>query len=323
MKIKIQKKVKPFGIKKKSQVITRNIKLDNLLPEVLEMIFKHLSSTEKKNLRETSKSMKEFVDNQQRLRLKVWMRNSGSEENIALENFTKNGFTPPILQNIIEVSNSIRTENLQQVLVYCREKLLQAFYNQARTFYNRPDMKILFTLTVIGALKFLSNSAFSIFNPHGNLEISLTITHMYFGVLWARGNVNTFNFEQDATNFLSLMSRMIWIKKALEIDPYTNVVNTLATMNFDTKVVGVGSRVYFNRIMMKPPIIDCFVSLQGNQEMIDSFRAFINGAEFDFSKADESLTVQLELTSTEARKSEKIVTEIYLIIIYFNFSWLQ
>lgn len=301
-------KSKIHQIDSKSKVIAkrRQASFKNLPTEIKDIIIKKLSFAAKGKLRATSSSMKELVDDRQRRMFNNWKRKVNREEFLHLDHFTSNGFHPPILQQLMSITDLIRLENLEPLFLYCQEKLVASFYDQAQRQFEQAEMKLLFTLTMIGALKHLTNGVFASFNRSWSLELRFTINHFYFGVPWAKKSNSTFNFEEEGAKLLTMLARMIWMKRVLEADPNSNVVNTLDMMDFDTKLVMVGSRVKFNRPSLKPAIIECTIKLEANESILEALRNYVHGTFEDwnsFHQAD-SLKVDIEFKSNEARKGK-------------------
>lgn len=314
MTSQIRVKVNLNKINSKSQVIAkkRRASFKSLPTEIKMMIVRNLSPKTKGNFRATSFAMKKLVDYQQWQEFDKLKQSSKDFKRLNIDHFTSNGFTPPILYHLISINNLIQANSFNQVLWYFKEKLLASFYEQARGHFEKASMKVLFTLTMLTAFKHLTTNKFSTFDCSKGCEMSLVsfsfnITNLFFGILWSVKSRDSFDFEHDGPNFLSMLSRMIEIKKALEIDPKTNVVNTLTSMDFKSKLVIVGSRVNFSRPLVVPSKLDCFITLEGRRVMIDSFSSFMFGSKFNFKATDSTLKVNCRFTSQEARKGEEIV----------------
>lgn len=310
MKHQILQKVKTHRIDNKSKVIKKRSRTSfhDLPTEMKDFVIQNLSFEAKGNFRATSSLMKKLVDDQQRRELNKWKESANPEECLNIDHFTSNDFTPPILKHLIEIINLIRVQTLEPLLLYCKEKLVTSFYDQAQGHFDGPEMKLLFTLTMLAALKHLTNGVFSAcISIHcRNLELSFAVTHIYFGIPWARKSDSTFNFEEDGANFLTMLTRMLWMKKVIETEPESKLVNTLETMDFNTKLVVVGSRVKFNRPVKKPSTLKCRIRLEGDEPMIEAFRSFMSGTTDEYHNfyPFDSLMVEAEFISTEARKCE-------------------
>ena len=309
MKCKIQQEVVPqkyLNILPNSQVnkCKSVICFAKLPREIQDFVVEKISGDARKTFRATSRGSKEQVDNIQRRNYMTWKRQT-QRGDITIDIFVSCGFAPPILASLIELFMLIRRENFNPISIYKREKAVASFYSQSFKHFGEAKKKIVYTLTMLAALKHLSNSTFSTLESSSSVEVSFSATNVYFGVLWSKKSINEFNFVDDAANLLAMIGRMIEIKNSLQKDSNNNVVNLLNPMDFNSKLVCVGSRVYFNRPLLKAPVLTCTVALEGSRMILESFKMFLNCSKFDFQNTGESLRVQVEFTSAEAQKSKE------------------
>jgi hypothetical protein len=310
MKLKIQRKEKIGQIQNKSRAIRKIRKtssLESLPTEVKFIVIQNLSSENKKNFRATSKLLRELVDDHQRHDFIKQTRFSSVEKYFPTKRFIRNSFAPPIVENIIKTFSE---DNLSFIHQLEKENLLRSYFKQAKMNFSAAQMKVLFTLTMVDLVKCMKNGEESVNELLDDgqsccLLLKFSITEVFFGVIWARQSMNKFTLKGDGTNFLLMLSRMLWIKDSLKANPNTNDVNMLLPMDFGTKLVAVGSRVKFNRPLKTTSELNCQLKIQASAPMIEALRSnFTNESAFNFHDSDDTLEVKALFTSKEARKSK-------------------
>jgi hypothetical protein len=261
-----------------------------------------MTTESKKSCREVSFGMKSLVDGLQRRTFRKWKKKMNEEDLVVAETFVDFEFAPPILEEVMKISEVCRADSFNLSNLQVNEEIKTIFYDQALCHFTPSYLKTIYTLSVLSALKHLTNSSFTTDSLPNELKVSFRVEDVYFGILWSSGSMNQFTFNDDAAGFLSLLDRIIGIKRTLAENPKSKLVNLLPPMDFGQKLVGVGSHVYFNRQNLKPSILNCVISLKGSRKIIETFMSFLDCEDFEVSDECENLEVEIKVSSKEARK---------------------
>jgi hypothetical protein len=274
----------------------------DLPPEMKEKIIEEMSTGSKNSCREVSFGMKNLVDSLQRRSFRKWKRKTSNGDLVIAETFVDLDFAPPILEEVMKMSEVYRAGPFNLLNLHVNEEIKTTFYKQALRHFTASHLKTIYTLAVLSAFKHLTNSTFTTESLANELKVSFRVEDVYFGILWSSGSMNQFTFNDDAASFLSLIDRIIEIKRILAENPKSKLVNLLPSMDFGPKLVGVGSHVYFNRQNLKPAILNCDISLKGSRKIHEVFSSFLECSDFKVLDKCEDLKVEIKISSKEARK---------------------
>lgn len=270
-----------------------------------EMIFNIVEKMDfqvRKKFRETSTQMKSIVDYEQKWEYKKSQLFTTRDPRMSIYHFADD-FTPPILHDLIKLSSGLeRTQNARGMEM--RDAMLTQFFQQAQGHYDDPDLKILFTLTMLDLMKNITNGIFFINRPthqDSDIIISFVIEKIFLAILWASKSISHFAFDEDFPNILVMLTRILHIKEKLPFEP-TITYRNFEYLDFGKKLVLVGSKVDYWRPKPATPIMMKWdLRLQGNLNTVQAFKDYMNTGIFDWIRAD-AVHSKLSISSPEARK---------------------
>lgn len=281
-------------------------------------------------MRQSSFQLRLHVDDHIRRQFVKWKMSLKQSEKLthqrilllSIEQFTKLNFNPPYLikliertESIAEYADSIWKDVDCPIRIERKEKLLQAFYEDTITVFDKRDKKILFTLTLLRMLKALSGSKFKKIHPFNRknaLRVEFTFTDVFFMIPYYNYVYDWFSFDRDWISMLLLFTKFLEIKAAVQQDENVTWVNLIRPMNFENASVIFGRKNLLRSRAKTPAKVSCYLSLDGDQEMINSIKDFLETDEFDWTKVADKFHVSCKFTSHHTKVGKFFVINLVL-----------
>lgn len=301
MKSKIQKNNKSCKTTRVTGIKKVKYYLSKLPCEMVSAIVERMNFEDRKNLRGTSTLMKDIIDYKQKWEFKKYQQLVEPDQQIPVYHFTNNEFSPPVLHELIQHSQSNvgHLDNFER-----RDELLTSFYQQAQGHFDEIDVKTMFTLTMLDLLKSLTVGIFTLTRPtfsDSDIIVSFTIEKFFIAILWADSSISHFTFKEHFPSILVMLVRMLFMKKNLPFGPPISYQN-FEYLDFDSKLILVGSKVDCWRQKPRAPLtLKCDLRLQGSPKTLQAFVHFMNTGLFDWEQVEE-IQFSMSFFSPEARK---------------------